>query len=150
MVWLHLSTLVHRIGPGSLRTALMPVSHSAVAVCSFLRRVLSSCVCERVSSRCLCAAQRAALRRCVGRGVWEGWHECVRACVSGVGDWCDCGHRHRHDATRRSSDAEHVHATQVGIEDCLHIEFEYNRSKYHLKDVVIGKIYFLLVPSAPL
>ena len=34
---------------------------------------------------------------------------------------------------------------QVGIEDCLHIEFEYNRSKYHLKDVVIGKIYFLLV-----
>ena len=34
---------------------------------------------------------------------------------------------------------------EVGIEDCLHIEFEYNRSKYHLKDVVIGKIYFLLV-----
>ena len=34
---------------------------------------------------------------------------------------------------------------QVGIEDCLHIEFEYNKSKYHLKDVVIGKIYFLLV-----
>jgi vacuolar protein sorting-associated protein 26 len=35
--------------------------------------------------------------------------------------------------------------TQVGIEDCLHIEFEYNKTKYHLKDVVIGKIYFLLV-----
>jgi len=34
---------------------------------------------------------------------------------------------------------------EVGIEDCLHIEFEYNRSKYHLKDVIIGKIYFLLV-----
>jgi vacuolar protein sorting-associated protein 26 len=34
---------------------------------------------------------------------------------------------------------------EVGIEDCLHIEFEYNKSKYHLKDVVIGKIYFLLV-----
>ena len=34
---------------------------------------------------------------------------------------------------------------QVGIEDCLHIEFEYNKTKYHLKDVVIGKIYFLLV-----
>jgi vacuolar protein sorting-associated protein 26 len=33
----------------------------------------------------------------------------------------------------------------VGIEDCLHIEFEYNKTKYHLKDVVIGKIYFLLV-----
>jgi len=34
---------------------------------------------------------------------------------------------------------------EVGIEECLHIEFEYNRSKYHLKDVIIGKIYFLLV-----
>jgi len=34
---------------------------------------------------------------------------------------------------------------EVGIEECLHIEFEYNKSKYHLKDVVIGKIYFLLV-----
>lgn len=34
---------------------------------------------------------------------------------------------------------------EVGIEDCLHIEFEYLKSKYHLKDVVIGKIYFLLV-----
>lgn len=34
---------------------------------------------------------------------------------------------------------------EVGIEDSLHIEFEYNKSKYHLRDVVVGKIYFLLV-----
>ncbi len=52
---------------------------------------------------------------------------------------------------------------EVGIEECLHIgeevvllvavglkrnppkEFEYNKSKYHLRDVVIGKIYFILV-----
>ncbi|KAG9303581.1 hypothetical protein G9A89_018477 [Geosiphon pyriformis] len=34
---------------------------------------------------------------------------------------------------------------EVGIEDCLHIEFEYNKSRYHLKDVIVGKIYFLLV-----
>lgn len=34
---------------------------------------------------------------------------------------------------------------EVGIEDCLHIEFEYSKAKYHLKDVVIGKVYFLLV-----
>ncbi|KAF2598353.1 hypothetical protein F2Q68_00008173, partial [Brassica cretica] len=34
---------------------------------------------------------------------------------------------------------------EVGIEDCLHIEFEYNKSKYHLKDVILGKVYFLLV-----
>ncbi|RDD44685.1 Vacuolar protein sorting-associated protein 26B [Trichoplax sp. H2] len=34
---------------------------------------------------------------------------------------------------------------EVGIEDCLHIEFEYNKSKYSLNDVIVGKIYFLLV-----
>lgn len=34
---------------------------------------------------------------------------------------------------------------EVGIEDCLHIEFEYNKQKYHLKDAIIGKIYYLLV-----
>ena len=34
---------------------------------------------------------------------------------------------------------------EVGIEDCLHIEFEYDRDKYHLEDVIMGKIYFLLV-----
>jgi vacuolar protein sorting-associated protein 26 len=34
---------------------------------------------------------------------------------------------------------------EVGIEDCLHIEFEYERRAYHLQDVIIGKIHFLLV-----
>ncbi|KAK2196382.1 bifunctional Vacuolar protein sorting protein 26 related/Arrestin-like [Babesia duncani] len=44
---------------------------------------------------------------------------------------------------------------EVGIEDSLHIEFEYNKSKYHLTDVILGKVrhqvakglqvYFLLV-----
>jgi len=34
---------------------------------------------------------------------------------------------------------------EVGIEECLHIEFEYNKGKYSLQDVVLGKIYFLLV-----
>ena len=34
---------------------------------------------------------------------------------------------------------------EVGIEDCLHIEFEYAKNKYHLDDVVVGKIFFLLV-----
>ena len=34
---------------------------------------------------------------------------------------------------------------EVGIEDCLHIEFEYDKGRYHLKDTVVGKIYFLLV-----
>lgn len=34
---------------------------------------------------------------------------------------------------------------EVGIEDCLHIEFEYNQNSFHLQDVVVGRIYFLLV-----
>jgi hypothetical protein len=34
---------------------------------------------------------------------------------------------------------------EVGIEDCLHIEFEYDRARYGLKDVVVGRIHFLLV-----
>ncbi|CAK9686367.1 Vacuolar protein sorting-associated protein 26 family protein [Candida parapsilosis] len=33
----------------------------------------------------------------------------------------------------------------VGIEDCLHIEFEYSKSRFSLRDVIIGRIYFLLV-----
>jgi len=34
---------------------------------------------------------------------------------------------------------------EVGIDECLHLEFEYDKSKYHMKDVVVGKVYFLLV-----
>eukprot|EP01059_Diplonema_ambulator_P019020 TRINITY_DN3177_c0_g1_i1.p1 TRINITY_DN3177_c0_g1~~TRINITY_DN3177_c0_g1_i1.p1 ORF type:complete len:250 (+),score=39.27 TRINITY_DN3177_c0_g1_i1:211-960(+) len=34
---------------------------------------------------------------------------------------------------------------EVGLKDALHIEFEYNRRNYHLQDVVLGKIFFLLV-----
>lgn len=31
---------------------------------------------------------------------------------------------------------------EVGIEDCLHIEFEYTKSNYHLKDCLLGKVKF--------
>lgn len=34
---------------------------------------------------------------------------------------------------------------EVGIEDCLHIEFEFDKQKYHIQDVILGKIYFHLV-----
>lgn len=34
---------------------------------------------------------------------------------------------------------------EVGIEEFLHIEFEYDRDAFHLHDVVTGKVYFLLV-----
>lgn len=34
---------------------------------------------------------------------------------------------------------------EVGIEDCLHIEFEYKKRHYHLQDVIEGNVNFLLV-----
>jgi vacuolar protein sorting-associated protein 26 len=34
---------------------------------------------------------------------------------------------------------------EVGIEDCLHIEFQYNKGKYYLKDCVTGRVNFALV-----
>jgi hypothetical protein len=34
---------------------------------------------------------------------------------------------------------------QVGIEDCLHIEFEYDKTRFHLTDIVTGNVHFLLV-----
>ena len=34
---------------------------------------------------------------------------------------------------------------EVGIEECLHIEFTYDKESYHLSDVVTGRINFLLV-----
>nr|CCA23710.1 vacuolar protein sorting 26 putative [Albugo laibachii Nc14] len=34
---------------------------------------------------------------------------------------------------------------EVGIEDCLHLEFRSSKSKYHLNDYVLGNIQFLLV-----
>ena len=34
---------------------------------------------------------------------------------------------------------------EVGIEECLHIDFEYNKAFYHLKDCIIGKVNFHLV-----
>ena len=34
---------------------------------------------------------------------------------------------------------------EVGIEECLHIEFEFLRSAFHLKDCILGKVSFNLV-----
>lgn len=34
---------------------------------------------------------------------------------------------------------------EVGIEECLHIEFEFERSKFHLRDCILGKVNFNLV-----
>jgi vacuolar protein sorting-associated protein 26 len=34
---------------------------------------------------------------------------------------------------------------EVGIEECLLIDFEYNKSNYHLKDCIVGKVSFHLV-----
>ncbi|KAH9009520.1 vacuolar protein sorting-associated protein 26-domain-containing protein [Lactarius hengduanensis] len=46
---------------------------------------------------------------------------------------------------RMPPDSNNSIKMEVGIEDCLYIEFGYDKSKYHLKDVIVGKIYFLLV-----
>lgn len=32
----------------------------------------------------------------------------------------------------------------IGIESCLHIEFEFDRSHYTLDDLILGRVYFLL------
>lgn len=34
---------------------------------------------------------------------------------------------------------------EVGIEECLHIEFEFDRKKYHLNDCIVGKVNFVVV-----
>ena len=34
---------------------------------------------------------------------------------------------------------------EVGIEECLHIEFEFMQSAFHLKDCILGKVSFNLV-----
>lgn len=47
--------------------------------------------------------------------------------------------------TDRPSEVNTGIKMEVGIEELLHIEFEYNRSRYHIRDVILGKIYFLLV-----
>ena len=41
--------------------------------------------------------------------------------------------------------AGHPIKMEVGIEDCLHIEFEFGKSVYTLKDCILGKVYFNLV-----
>lgn len=33
---------------------------------------------------------------------------------------------------------------EVGIDDCLHIEFEYNKSAFDLRDVILGRVFFYL------
>lgn len=49
---------------------------------------------------------------------------------------------------------EHIHhppeintgvKMEVGVENLLHIEFEFDKSKYHTRDVILGKVYFVLV-----
>jgi vacuolar protein sorting-associated protein 26 len=69
---------------------------------------------------------RVTIQKQYGSNVVKEFDFCVR----GVGDQAELNPSIR---------------MEVGIEDCLHIEFEYNRSKYSLQDVVVGKVYFLLV-----
>lgn len=45
----------------------------------------------------------------------------------------------------KSLEGEATVKMDVGIENCLHIEFEYCKTKFPLKGVIVGRIYFLLV-----
>ncbi|KAJ7517133.1 hypothetical protein O6H91_21G011600 [Diphasiastrum complanatum] len=56
-------------------------------------------------------------------------------------DWIDIGKAIIHNFSPPPEINNSI-KMEVGIEDCLHIEFEYT---YHLNDVILGKIYFLLV-----
>ncbi len=47
--------------------------------------------------------------------------------------------------TEEEPDANKPIKMEVGIEECLHIEFEFNQSKFHLKDCILGKVFFNLV-----
>ena len=47
--------------------------------------------------------------------------------------------------TQEPDETSHTIKLEVGIEECLHIQFEYQKSRYHLKDCVLGKVDFNLV-----
>ena len=40
---------------------------------------------------------------------------------------------------------DHPIKMEVGIEDCLYIEFEFTKSVYTMKDCILGKVFFNLV-----
>lgn len=48
-------------------------------------------------------------------------------------------------ANQSPPDAPTTVKMDIGIEGCIHIEFEYSKSRYSLKDVIVGRIYFMLV-----
>lgn len=54
--------------------------------------------------------------------------------------WC---YRYSNEMAFNTTDNKPI-KLDIGIENCLHIEFEYSKSKYSLKDVIVGRIYFLL------
>lgn len=43
-----------------------------------------------------------------------------------------------------NNNESHPVKLDIGIENCLHIEFEFSKARYTLKDVIVGRIYFLL------
>ncbi|KAH0476039.1 MAG: hypothetical protein KVP17_002949 [Porospora cf. gigantea B] len=47
------------------------------------------------------------------------------------------------NSTPRAEKTENL-KMEVGIEDCLHIDFEYNQSAFDVKDVVLGRVFFHL------
>lgn len=54
--------------------------------------------------------------------------------------WC---HRYSNEIAVKEPETKPV-KLDIGIENCLHIEFEFSKARYTLKDVIVGRIYFLL------
>lgn len=50
-----------------------------------------------------------------------------------------------HTTVQQPAEADTSVKLEVGIEDCLHIEFEYDRTRFHLADVITGRVHFMLV-----
>ncbi|CAL9735428.1 carboxypeptidase Y-deficient protein 8 [Monosporozyma servazzii] len=48
------------------------------------------------------------------------------------------------NSNSKSKSVEKPFRHDIGIENCLHLEFEFSKTQYSLKEVIVGRIYFLL------
>ena len=48
------------------------------------------------------------------------------------------------DTNTDNASVEKPFRHDIGIENCLHLEFEFSKTQYSLKEVIVGRIYFLL------
>ena len=96
---------------------------------------------------------RASVKRPYGGSTAKEWGLAVRnardeapaGSEAGIGEKNPISSPTSTSSTSTPSTSTPPIKMEVGIEDCLHIEFEYEKASYHLSDVVLGRISFLLV-----